>query len=61
MYVYDGSITADEFIRKEAILWSEEYIEDLIDKGYSPKLIVNEDGTSKWTWVMPTNSLVISN
>lgn len=41
-------ITQDEYLKREIALWGEEYIFDLIDRGFT--LILTSDG---WKWVLP--------
>ena len=41
-----GHITAQDFIRKEVAVWGEDYVDDLLDRGYIPvELIVTFDAT----------------
>lgn len=42
-------MSASEFIKKEISIWGEDYIYDLIDRGFEPILITN-GVTVKWTW-----------
>jgi hypothetical protein len=46
--------TADEFVKSEIFVWGEDYIFDLIDKGYVPTLL-EENGSLKWTWRLMPN------
>lgn len=39
-------ITQDEFVKRETAVWGEEYVFDLIDRGFMPVLLNNE----KWVW-----------
>lgn len=41
-------MTEDEFLKHEIALWGEEYIFDLIDRGYTLKLT-----TAGYKWVLP--------
>lgn len=41
-------MTIEEFIRSEMIVWGEDYIYDLIDRGYEP--ILTNKG---WKWITP--------
>ncbi len=40
--------TETEFINHESRTWGIEYIEELLDKGYEPKLT-----TDGWRWILP--------
>lgn len=44
------TITKDEFIAKEVATWGEDYIFDLIDRGYEAVELVDEMGGTKWSW-----------
>jgi hypothetical protein len=51
-----GHITAQDFIRKEVAVWGEDYVDDLLDRGYIPvELIVN--GKLKWWWRLDTDNV----
>jgi len=55
--------TFDAFVKKEISIWGEDYIFDLIEKGYKPVLLVVGDGATgqtKWSWKMPRNSPLTS-
>lgn len=43
-------ITLDEFVKRECALWTEEYIFDLIERGYTPILT---DHGYKWLYQKP--------
>jgi hypothetical protein len=44
-------MTREEFINREVATWGEDYIFDLIDRGY--EVIQLRNGTQvKWTWVL---------
>lgn len=51
MYEPLTNITADEFIKREYRIWGEEYIDDLIERGYTP-IFIND----KWTWMIQVSS-----
>jgi len=40
-------ITLDEFIKRECAIWSEDYIFDLIERGYFP--VLTDHG---WKWMV---------
>jgi hypothetical protein len=42
--------TEDEFVRAEIAVWGEDYIFDLIERGYSPQPYY-ADGRRVWRWV----------
>lgn len=42
-------ITADEFIKREIVVWGEDFINDLLDRGYEPTLL--SDG--RWVLKLP--------
>lgn len=46
------------FINHEIAVWGEDYIHDLINRGYEPVLVSNQTGDFKWTWKMPVISQV---
>ena len=50
----NDTITADEFIKREYRIWGEEYIDDLINGGYTPVLLSN----GKWSWLYSTADVV---
>lgn len=41
-------MTQDEYLKHEIALWGEEYIFDLVDRGYTLKLT-----TAGWKWLLP--------
>lgn len=41
-------MTQDQFIKSEIAVWGEDYIFDLIERGYSPMLTDNG-----WYWLLP--------
>lgn len=45
-------MTREDFINREVSIWGEDYIFDLIDRGYEPIELVGNDG-SKWSWKLP--------
>lgn len=38
-----------DFVRREIAHWGEDYVDDLINKGFVPVLL-NENGSLKWQW-----------
>jgi len=44
------------FINHEIAVWGEDYIHDLLDRGYEPVLVCNQEGDFKWTWILPIQS-----
>lgn len=47
-------MTLDEFLKSEIAVWGEDYIFDLLDKGYElTELTDNLTGSVKWAWIMP--------
>ena len=48
---FTNDITADEFIKREYRVWGEDYIDDLIERGYTPFYI-----NGKWTWLVEVSS-----
>lgn len=42
------NLTETEFLNAEIAVWGLEEVEDLLERGFSPKLT-----TQGWTWVMP--------
>ena len=56
-------MTQEEFLNREIYIWSEDYIFDLLDRGYEVKLT-----TAGWRWIAPvtvtntnTNSCAVTN
>ena len=50
-YVSKHSVgSEDEFVKREMFIWGEDYIIDLMDKGFTPILVL-EGTTYKWTWI----------
>jgi len=43
-------MTNEEFINREVATWGEDYIFDLLDKGFTPTLLLSHTGEVKWTW-----------
>ena len=42
-----------EFIKSEIAVWGEDYVFDLIDRGYTPvQLVIN--GSLRWWWKLST-------
>ena len=51
-----ATMTREEFINREVRVWGEDYIFDLLDRGYEPILLTNPQTTqTRWSWVL-TNS-----
>lgn len=52
-------LTEQDFLNREIKVWGFEYIENLLESGFEPKLT-----TKDWTWILPlrvsTNCLVLS-
>jgi hypothetical protein len=45
-------VTKEDYIRREMDIWGEDYIFDLIDRGYEAvELAIN--GKLRWWWVLP--------
>jgi hypothetical protein len=43
-----------QFIQHEMAVWGADYIDDLLDRGFEPTLVVNaRGGEGKWTWLIP--------
>lgn len=42
------NLTETQFINAEIAVWGELEVEDLIERGFTPRLTTNG-----WTWVMP--------
>ena len=49
-------MTKQEFIDREVTTWGEDYIFDLIDRGYEAVEMVI-DGTTKWWWKLQSPRL----
>jgi len=45
-------MTREEFINREIRVWGEDYIFDLLDRGYEVRHLHTPDGGSKWSWVL---------
>lgn len=53
------SKTVDEFVKSEMRVWGTEYVEDLIEQGYTPVQVTdNATGMTKWSWVLSTRNYV---
>jgi hypothetical protein len=52
-------MTKEQFVRKQIDVWGFDYIEELFDKGYEPKLLGNGDGV-KWVWMLPVKQRVLA-
>lgn len=50
-------MTYDEFIQHECHVWGEDYVFDLLDRGY----IVVQTDDGKWGWQMPARKLINGN
>lgn len=50
-YNKDNMMNKEEFIKKEIMIWGEDYIFDLMDRGYSPIILPN----GKWSWLLSPN------
>ena len=44
--------TREEFITREVRVWGEDYIFDLLDRGYEVAELRDSRGVSKWTWLL---------
>jgi hypothetical protein len=49
-------MTKDQFINHEIATWGEEYIFNLLDRGFVPVRVFNQEGAVKWTWKQPVFS-----
>jgi hypothetical protein len=48
-------LTETQFINSEIAVWTEEYIFDLIERGYEPIALTDEEtGKQVWRWVNTT-------
>jgi hypothetical protein len=48
-------LTETQFINSEIAVWGESYIFDLIDRGYEPIALTDENtGKQVWRWVTPS-------
>lgn len=45
-------MTEDQFITKEIATWGEDYIFNLIDRGYKAACLISSTGQMRWTWVL---------
>lgn len=54
------TMTREQFINREVSVWGEDYIFDLLDRGFEPVLLsnksrdfsqINGDTHTKWTWI----------
>jgi hypothetical protein len=48
-------MTETEFIKRECVLWTEDYIFDLIDRGFRP-VLVSAEKIEKWVWILDRDS-----
>lgn len=55
MNSHNQILTEDEFLKKEIVLWGENYIFDLVDRGYTLKLT-----TAGWRWILPASVPVVT-
>lgn len=50
-------ISETEFLNREIAVWGEDYVFDLIDRGYELiPLTDSKTGSVKWAWIMPCGS-----
>lgn len=49
-------MTREEFINREVAIWGEDYIFDLLDRGYEPKLT-----SEGWRWFAPVITRITRN
>jgi len=49
-------LTLEQFIEREIIVWGEDYVFDLLDKGYMPVLLTDQTGSDCWKWRYVTNA-----
>jgi hypothetical protein len=54
-----SAMTKDEFIQHEVSVWGEDYIFDLIDRGYEAVEMV-VDGSTRWWWKLESSKAVDS-
>jgi len=45
-------MTLDEFIASEIATWGQDYIFDLVDRGYEAKRLIDSHGEVRFTWVL---------
>jgi len=45
-------MTKQQFITKEIATWGQDYIFDLIDRGYDAVELHDTQGRMKWSWVL---------
>jgi len=43
-------MTQDEFIDREIATWGQDYIFDLIDRGYEAVRLIDGTGQMRWSW-----------
>lgn len=48
-----------QFVKDQMRIWGEEYVEDLLDRGYEPTLLQHGD-TTKWVWLQQPRVLQLS-
>jgi len=48
----DCVMTEQEFINKEIAIWGEDYIFNLVDRGYKAACLISRSGEMKWSWVL---------
>jgi hypothetical protein len=46
-------VNSDEFITSEVSVWGMDYIFELLDGGYTPIELIDENGHQRWTWMKP--------
>jgi len=49
-------MTASEFIQREIAIWGEDYVDNLLDRGYLP-IELTVDGKLKWWWRLDTDNV----
>lgn len=50
-------MTESEFIAKEVATWGQDYVYDLMDKGYVPTYVAELD---KWVFMLPVSTPKLS-
>ena len=43
-------MTKDQFINREVTTWGEDYIFDLLDRGYEAIELIDQTGQTRWSW-----------
>jgi hypothetical protein len=45
------TMTENDFIKSEIEIWGEDYILDLLDRGFTPVLLHTVNQVAKWSWL----------